>query len=313
MAILFGGLYAALYLSDLRPDFADAGFARTWPVFCIYLLLVGGLFACVAIDARHYVIPLSITWLIAGAAVIVLPAWAWLSDLETSRILVEFGRTIVTADRPSPLPLVTSNTLGMALGGTVGLAAAIVLMRSGILPRSFDEAEFQPAGSDQAPDAFLAHPHPRREVLKECLFLILPVVGVNAGYWLGVVAIDQSPPWLSVLGAVLTGYLAGAGVVWATRILGTLAFGKEAMGLGDVHLMAAVGAVTGWVEPTVAFFLAPFFGLAWALVSAGVGTLLKRQVRVIPYGPHLALASLLLIIFRQPIVGYLDTLLHQPL
>ena len=43
------------------------------------------------------------------------------------------------------------------------------------------------------------------------------------------------------------------------------------MGAGDVHLMGAVGAAFGWIDPIIAFFLAPFFGLAWVLVSATGG------------------------------------------
>ena len=53
-------------------------------------------------------------------------------------------------------------------------------------------------------------------------------------------------------------YLVGGGVVWLVRIAGSLAFGKEAMGLGDVHLMAGVGACLGWIDPTLAVF-EPFF------------------------------------------------------
>jgi len=46
-------------------------------------------------------------------------------------------------------------------------------------------------------------------------------------------AID-SPGRRRVLGSMF-GYFIGCTVVWATRLLGTLALGKEAMGLGDVH------------------------------------------------------------------------------
>ena len=118
-------------------------------------------------------------------------------------------------------------------------------------------------------------------------------------------------PVLHVLGGVLLGYLGGGAVVWVTRVLGTFAFGKEAMGLGDVHLMAAVGAVAGWRVAVLAFFIAPFIGLTWALASAGAQKLLRRQVRIIPYGPHLAIASVLVIVFHQSLMVRFGMLLGQ--
>jgi leader peptidase (prepilin peptidase)/N-methyltransferase len=98
----------------------------------------------------------------------------------------------------------------------------------------------------------------------------------------------------------LTGYLAGCAVVWATRIFGTLLFGKEAMGLGDVHLMGAAGAVIGpgWV--VLAFFIAPFFGLTWALYQ-----FFAKKTHQIPYGPFLSLAVLTVILFQDQIYAYL--------
>jgi len=89
-------------------------------------------------------------------------------------------------------------------------------------------------------------------------------------------------------------------VVWGVRILGTLAFGREAMGLGDVHLLAAIGAVMGWWDAVAVFFLAPFFGLTGAVVMGGVQLLWKGRGKVIPYGPYLALAAVVVMVFGQP-------------
>ena len=77
-------------------------------------------------------------------------------------------------------------------------------------------------------------------------------------------------------------------------------FGKEAMGLGDVHLMGAAGAVMGpgWV--VLAFFVAPFFGLLWALYQ-----FFSKKSRQIPYGPFLSLAVLVVILFHDRIYAYL--------
>jgi leader peptidase (prepilin peptidase)/N-methyltransferase len=72
------------------------------------------------------------------------------------------------------------------------------------------------------------------------------------------------------------------------------------MGLGDVHLMAGVGAVIGFGAATVAFFLAPFFGLLVALYMLATGT--RREL---PYGPYLSLATAFVMLFYCPIAAYL--------
>jgi prepilin signal peptidase PulO-like enzyme (type II secretory pathway) len=61
--------------------------------------------------------------------------------------------------------------------------------------------------------------------------------------------------------------------------------------------MAAVGAVLGWVDAALAFFLAAFVGLGVEIVSrlaAGKSGLR----RAIPYGPSLAIASVLVLLFK---------------
>jgi len=160
---------------------------------------------------------------------------------------------------------------------------------------------------------WVQYPHARREMMKEVVF-VAPVValaylgGALASRWMGPATWDAAsgalvlphPPqlWLSVLGGVLLGYLVGGGVVWATRICGSLGFGKEAMGLGDVHLMAAVGACVGWIDAVLAFFLAAFVGVAWAVLGAVLGGKVKRSM---PYGPFLAVATLL-VLFCKPLI-----------
>lgn len=163
---------------------------------------------------------------------------------------------------------------------------------------------------------WLMYPHARREMIKELAFLCPPVLLGLLGSWAmvkfvaaqyGPWTIDQvgnmhapvnAPIWLVALGGVLMGYLIAGGVVWAVRIGGSLAFGKEAMGLGDVHMMAAVGACLGWIDPTIAFFLAAFVGVAYA----GVAMIFKNKLtKAMPYGPFLAVATMM-VVLGKPLV-----------
>ena len=74
------------------------------------------------------------------------------------------------------------------------------------------------------------------------------------------------------------------------------------MGLGDVHLMGAAGAVIGGPFVLVAFFIAPFFGLAWVAIQ-----MFFKKIRQIPYGPFLSLGVLAVIILHEKIFNYLNS------
>jgi leader peptidase (prepilin peptidase)/N-methyltransferase len=157
---------------------------------------------------------------------------------------------------------------------------------------------------DSGPEMWIQYPHARREMVKELIFLSPCVV---LGYVGGRIAeamarahwptgpLPRPPLAVEVLAGVLLGYLIGAGLVWAVRIFGSLAFGKEAMGLGDVHLMGAVGVCIGWRDAVLAFFGAAFVGIVGTvagLVFSG------KLARAMPYGPYLAISTVLVILCR---------------
>lgn len=103
-------------------------------------------------------------------------------------------------------------------------------------------------------------------------------------------------PWLHGLAASAAGLVVGGGVVWLIRVLGQFVLRREAMGFGDVVLMAAIGSFVGWQASILVFFIAPVIALI-----AVCGMWLFRGVRELPYGPYLSLATLLVILGWQPI------------
>jgi leader peptidase (prepilin peptidase)/N-methyltransferase len=96
------------------------------------------------------------------------------------------------------------------------------------------------------------------------------------------------------------GALAGGGMIYAMGMLGEFAFKKEAMGGGDVKLLAMIGAFIGWKFTILTFFLAPVFG-------GVVGIILKIRYGkdIIPYGPYLSLAAVCSIFFGDKILRLL--------
>lgn len=95
--------------------------------------------------------------------------------------------------------------------------------------------------------------------------------------------------WLGLLTALI-GLAVGGGVVWAIRIVGSLAMRREAMGFGDVTLMAMIGAFVGWQAAVMSFFLAPIAAIGIVLVYF----IITRNSQI-PFGPYLCAGTLLTI------------------
>lgn len=101
----------------------------------------------------------------------------------------------------------------------------------------------------------------------------------------------------SVVGALLRsliGLLAGGGLLLAISIIGRIVFRKEAMGMGDVKFLAAMGAFLGWQSVpfiiAVSSLVGSVFGIGLMIVSG------RRWGVRIPFGPYLALAALIWIL-----------------
>lgn len=97
--------------------------------------------------------------------------------------------------------------------------------------------------------------------------------------------------WIGLLSA-LSGLAVGGGVVWAIRIVATWALNMEAMGFGDVTLMAMIGAFIGWQGAIIAFFMSPFAAIVIVLVRY----IITRDAYT-PFGPYLCAGTMLTILF----------------
>ena len=101
--------------------------------------------------------------------------------------------------------------------------------------------------------------------------------------------------WIQ-LSSCLLGLAIGGGLVWAIRIVASYALGQEAMGFGDVTLMAMIGAYLGWQPALLVFAFAPFAAVFIALTEF----LLTRR-HEIAFGPYLCLSAVIVIVFWDPL------------
>jgi leader peptidase (prepilin peptidase)/N-methyltransferase len=91
---------------------------------------------------------------------------------------------------------------------------------------------------------------------------------------------------LGPLAACMVGMIVGAFLTWGSGVLGKFIFRREAMGLGDVKLMAMLGGLLGWQQVTMLFFVA-------ALIGAVIGIIhiLRTKEHHMPFGPFLSIAA----------------------
>lgn len=111
------------------------------------------------------------------------------------------------------------------------------------------------------------------------------------------------PTWYdSLLGIVI-----GGGIILAIGYAGKWVFKKEAMGGGDVKLMAMIGAFLGWKLVLLTLLLA-------SLVGAVIGLVFKLVTgkEYIPFGPFLSLGALLALFFGEKFMIWYWNMLLPP-
>lgn len=82
-------------------------------------------------------------------------------------------------------------------------------------------------------------------------------------------------------------------IMYLIKILGDKIFKKESMGGGDIKLMFIYGLVLGWPLSCISICLASFIGLPISLIM-----IKKTHDHEIPFGPFLAIAAIMLVIFK---------------
>ncbi len=135
--------------------------------------------------------------------------------------------------------------------------------------------------------------------------------GIAAGLvmsllWPGLHGVDTA---FAGFRSAAVGALAGSGSLAALAWVGTRMFGKEAMGMGDVKLLGAIGAFLGWQGVAFTFFVSAFAGAAVGLTMIAMRR--KELQSAIPFGPYLALGAIVWILGGDSLwIQYLRFMTH---
>jgi leader peptidase (prepilin peptidase)/N-methyltransferase len=114
----------------------------------------------------------------------------------------------------------------------------------------------------------------------------LPNVITYPGLVVGLLFSLFVPPGIvdALFGAAL-----GAGILLGIRSVWKRATGVDGMGLGDVKMLAMIGAFLGWQQVLVVLFLSTLAGATGGLTLAAIG---KRSLQArLPFGTFLAVAA----------------------
>ena len=88
---------------------------------------------------------------------------------------------------------------------------------------------------------------------------------------------------------MLLGMLAGAGIFLAITYIGSLIYGKEAMGFGDVKLMGALGLYFGLSSIIAITLLSFLIGAILSIIL--LATKIRKMDEYIPFGPFIVIGT----------------------
>jgi leader peptidase (prepilin peptidase) / N-methyltransferase len=123
---------------------------------------------------------------------------------------------------------------------------------------------------------------------------VITVTGVVVGF---VFSFFGPPGWLSSF----IGILLGGGIPLAIAWTYEKVRGHEGLGMGDVKMLAMIGAFLGWQQMLLSLILASFVG---SIVGVGFIAAGKGSKYALPFGTFLALGALFAMITGEPLIDW---------
>ena len=99
----------------------------------------------------------------------------------------------------------------------------------------------------------------------------------------------------------IAGIVVGAGFLWGIAYFYLRFRGIEGLGMGDVKMMAFVGAYLGWFGALFTIFVGSFLGAVVGILGAYLSKSEDKGKFEIPFGPFLAFASVIYLFFGENI------------
>ena len=135
----------------------------------------------------------------------------------------------------------------------------------------------------------------------------LPNLVTIPGTALGIVSSVFVPPGIE---SSLAGVALGGGVLFLLRWVWLRATGVDGMGLGDVKMLAMIGAFLGWQQVIVVLFLSSVSGAIAGIVLVVAGGQSLRSS--LPFGTFLAAAALVASVVGEDLFNWYLTTLQWP-
>ena len=91
--------------------------------------------------------------------------------------------------------------------------------------------------------------------------------------------------------------------MFALKLLGDFIFKRESMGGGDIKLLGIFGVMFGFQMSVVSIFIASIIGFPISLIN-----IKKNPTHEIPFGPYLAIAAIMIVLFKIDITDIIKLL-----
>ncbi len=215
------------------------------------MIFIAIIVALIFIDARHQLLPNIITY---PALIFSIGAITFVSHLWGGRMLEGLSSSLPHA--------------AAVWGGAAGLALAIPIfftidrLDNVLFGKYFEWEELEQSDEEKHLEEKYEKRGTRIEWVSFFAGLVLAVIWIIYSY-----AQPESVAHITLFNSLL-GALVGAGLIWTLRAVYFYTRGIEGMGLGDVKMMAFVGAFLGWQASILILLLGSLLGSLVGVVMA---------------------------------------------